>query len=67
MLIMPCFRSHDVVIGPAKHCVDQKYWRRGGEPCWDIPEKCATVKKESKDAPIVVCENGETYPAKAVV
>lgn len=63
---MWCLRSHDVVVGPAKHCGGSKHWRRGDDCCYDIPDKCAMVKQEWKDAPTVVCENGDSYAAKLV-
>lgn len=63
---MWCLRIHDVVVGPAKYCGGSKHWRHGDDSCYDIPDKCAMVGQEYKDAPTVVCENGDSYAAKIV-
>lgn len=57
MLMWNYYSGHDVVVGPTR------YWRHGSY--YEVPEKCAMVKKGWTHAPMVVCENGNSYVATA--
>jgi hypothetical protein len=60
--------AHNVYVGPTEHCQSHHYghWRDGGCAGYEVPENCAFVLVKEGVVPTVVCENGESFPAKHV-
>ncbi|KAF2713465.1 hypothetical protein K504DRAFT_461995 [Pleomassaria siparia CBS 279.74] len=56
--------ERNVYIGPTNHCRTHHWnsWRNDGCAGYEVPDKCAMVLHKDQ-APIVVCENGDSFKA----